>query len=105
MITLLTHLLKSVTCFNELAHITASPREEEEDSREQSFGKDMIHLVGGAGRRKKQKKGEEKRKERLPVYRYRDIDLLSCIPLLVVQPVLREESDARYTPGGRKKGP
>lgn len=80
--------------------------EEEKDNREQSFGNDPLGWGrgGGAGRRKKQKKREEK-EERLPVYCYRDGDLLSCIPLLAIQPALRGESNARYTLSRRKKEP
>lgn len=65
----------------------------------------MIRLVGREGRKEEEaeKKREEKRREGLLVYRYRDGDLLSCIPLLAVQPVLRGESDAPCTLGRRKK--
>lgn len=42
----------------------------------------MIRLVAGAGRRKRQKKKEKERRRGPSVYRYRDGDLLSCIPLL-----------------------
>lgn len=51
---------------------------------EQPLGKDTIRLVERqeGGRKQKKKKKKKRREEGLPVYRYRDSDLLSCIPLL-----------------------
>jgi len=60
-------------------------------------------LVGEQEGGRSEKKEKEKRKGGLPVYRYRDSDLLSCIPLFGATCAAREESDVQHTPDRRKK--